>query len=482
MYPKNEGILDQGYWEGQPDQKCTSRGSRALQWALDIIRPSFLTRRGGRQKELMKTSWLDGLRGFAAFLVYWHHHTLWAHEGSELILESGFGFNNQHYFASFHFIRNFFTGGHFAVAIFFVISGYVLSAKPLTLIYAGEWTKLNDNLASAVFRRWLRLYIPIICTTFVFVTLHHTFGFWTLSVKRESNYRDGVWMWYAELKNFTFLFNAGGEPWFTYNPHLWTIPHELKGSIIVYTTALALSRCSKPARLWCQTGLIFYFLYIVDGWPCALFAMGQLLSELDLLAEKKELPRFFYSLEAYKDLIFYNLFFIGMYLGGVPSHNNEIKDLRASPGWYALSFLQPQAVFNYKAFYLFWAAAFVVPAVPRIHWLKSFFETRFCQYLGRISFALYLVHGPVLWVLGDRLYVAVGWVREAHKEGIPGWVDLMPLPKWGPFGLEVAFLLPHLVLLPFTLWMAECVAKLFDDPAVRFGRWLYRRTLAPVVR
>jgi hypothetical protein len=80
------------------------------------------------------------------------------------------------------------------------------------------------------------------------------------------------------------------------------------------------------------------------------------------------------------------------------------------------------------------------------------------------------------------LYVAVGWVREAHKEGIPGWVDLMPLPKWGPFGLEVAFLLPHLVLLPFTLWMAECVAKLFDEPAVRFGRWLYRRTLTPVVR
>ena len=46
-----------------------------------------------------------------------------------------------------------------------------------------------------------------------------------------------------------------------------------------------------------------------------------------------------------------------MYLGGVPSHSNELKDLRETTGWYWLSFLKPQAVFNYKAFYLFWGGA-----------------------------------------------------------------------------------------------------------------------------
>ena len=291
IFPKNEGILEQGYWEGvQPDARYVSKTSRAAQWVFDIVRPSFFSRRAGKHKELMKTSWLDGLRGFAAFLVYWHHHQLWAHQDSAKILESGFGFDKKYYFASFHFARTFFTGGHFAVAIFFVISGYVLSAKPLQLIYAGEWTKLNDNLASAVFRRWPRLYIPIICTTFLFLTLHHTFGFWTASVNWESSYKDGIWMWYAEFKNFSYVFNAGGEPWFTYNPHLWTIPHELKGSVIVYTTVLALSRCTKHARLWCLVTLIFYFLYIVDGWNCALFTAGILLCELDFLAERSELP------------------------------------------------------------------------------------------------------------------------------------------------------------------------------------------------
>jgi hypothetical protein len=72
-------------------------------------------------------------------------------------------------------------------------------------------------------------------------------------------------MWYAEFKNFSYVFNASGEPWFTYNPYLWIIPHELKGSVIVYTTLLALSRCSKHGRLWCLVGLVFYFIYIIDG-------------------------------------------------------------------------------------------------------------------------------------------------------------------------------------------------------------------------
>jgi peptidoglycan/LPS O-acetylase OafA/YrhL len=482
MNPKNGGILDQVYWEGvQPESKC-SPPARAALWALDIVQPSFLRKHGGRSKELGKTSYLDGLRGFAAFIVYWHHHQLWAHEGDQKFLENAFGYNKQYYFACFHGIRTFFTGGHFAVAIFFVISGYVLSAKPLALIYASEYTKLNDNLASALFRRWIRLYLPIICTTFFYFTWRHTFGLWIMGIQWESTYRDEVWKWYAEFKNFSYVFNTGGEPWFSYNTHVWTIPLEYKGSLIVFTSLLAFSRSSRTARLLCQVGLIFFFLYIADGWPCALFVSGMLLCDLDLLAERDELPRVFRVLEGYKEFIFYNLFFLGIYLGGVPSHNNDEKEFRKSPGWYLLSFLKPQAVFNYKAFYLFWAATFVIPSIPRIHWLKAFFETRFNQYLGRISYALYLVHGPILLIIGDRIYVSVGWVREIHELGIPQWINILPLPKFGPFGMEFSFLLPQLILVPFTFWIAEIVTKLVDEPTVKFARWAYGITLVPSPR
>ena len=209
----------------------------------------------------------------------------------------------------------------------------------------------------------------------------------------------------------------------------------------------------------------------------SLFVSGVLLCELDLLARDSNLPRFLSRMEPYKTAIFYSLLMLSAYLSGVPSHTLDVKTLELSPGWYYLSFLKPQAVFDYKWFYLFWAAIFLVSSVPRIWWLKSFFETRFNQYLGRISFALYLIHGPILWTIGDRLYLAVGWYREVHTTHLPMWINIFPLSQRGPLGLELSFLAPHLIILPITLWSAELITKLVDEQSVRFAQWVYRRTL-----
>src|SRR6202000_426710 len=186
------------------------------------------------------------------------------------------------------------------------------------------------------------------------------------------------------------------------------------------------SRCTRNARLWCEVGLIFYFMYIVDGWFCALFVAGMLLCDLDLLAQSDDLPTVFATLAGSKTIAFYAMFIVSIYLGGVPSYSSDINVLKESPGWAHLSYLKPQAVFDYKWFYLFWAATSLVASIQRISWLKSFFETRFNQYLGRVSFAFYLVHGPLLWSLGDRVYAAVGWSKESHATIIPKWINLLP--------------------------------------------------------
>lgn len=287
---------------------------------------------------------------------------------------------------------------------------------------------------------------------------------------------------YIEFKNFSFVFRQGGEAWFTYNFPTWSIPVEFRGSIIVYTSLLALAKSTRDVRLWSQVGMIVYFLYIVDGWYGALFVAGMLLCELDILSRNNELPHFMTRLKPRKTPIFYGLFFVSFWLSGVPSHVRDITFIREVPGWYYLSFFVPQAVFDQKWFYLFWAAVCFIACAPRIWWLKAFFETSFNQYLGRISFALYLVHGPVLWVLGDRLYAAGGWYREIHEEMIPGWVNVVPLSEAGPLGLEPRFLVPHLILLPVTFWLSEIVMKLCDEPINNFSRWMYGKGLAPAIQ
>ncbi|KAL2022905.1 hypothetical protein VTK56DRAFT_4436 [Thermocarpiscus australiensis] len=430
-------------------------------------------------RQLRPTAYLDGLRGFAALLVYIHHHQLWAHGlRMAVIFENAFGWQGEFHFATFYGIRNFFTGGHMAVAVFYIISGYVLAVKPLSLIHAGEHLKLSDNLASAFFRRWFRLYIPLMVTTLVFVTSWHVFGYWNFACEPKSTFGEELWNWYLEFKNFSFLFKEGWI-WVSYNTHLWSIPMEMRGSIIIFTACLALSRATTKARLLCQLALIIYFMYIVDGFYGAFFISGMLQCELDLLARRDGyFPRFLRRLEPYKTFIYYHLFFISMWVAGVPSSTAKVEDLRENPGWYWLSFLKPQAVYDYKWFYLFFAGNMLVACIPRMGWLKRFFESRFCQFLGRISFALYLVHGPLLNAVGDRLYYAVGWTRqpeEGKTDPLAPWANLFPLPKTGPMGLEIAFLVPHIIMLPLTLWVADIVTRTVDEPAVKFSAWLYKR-------
>jgi peptidoglycan/LPS O-acetylase OafA/YrhL len=478
MPPGQERILENGLGDTKSVLKVSLR-ARTTKWVINTIRPSFLTRRP--RKQLAPTAYLDGLRGFAAFLVYWQHHQVWARVAisSNNIFENAYGYDNQYYFACLPGIRIFFTGGHVAVAVFFVISGHVLSSKPLLYVYSRDYGKLGENVASALFRRWLRLHIPALCVTFLYMTTWHVFGIWTAYPDHQSTYFEEMRHWYTEFKNFSFVFRTGGDPWFTYNFHLWSIPVEFRGSVVVYTTHLALSKFKRNMRLFCEMGLIFYFLYMVDGWFCAMFVAGLFLCDLDLLARKDDLPDFlsFPKLEPYKALFWCALFVSGIYLSGVPASRADLEIIKASPGWYYLSFLKSPSIIDPKWFYLFWAATFIVASIPHIHWLKRFFETPFCQYLGTISFALYLVHGPILWTLSDRLYAATGWTRDFRNDGLGDWANIFPMSKAGPLGLEPSFLVPHLIILPVTFWLAEIVTRLFDEPSVRFSHWTYRRSL-----
>ncbi|KAI1001979.1 hypothetical protein K3495_g6225 [Podosphaera aphanis] len=459
------------------------RAVQVARWFWELVRPALLT--PGHRRKLGPTAYLDGLRGWAAFMVYWQHHQVWARVGfpAEQIFESSWGTNGHYYFSTFPFVRSLFTGGHCAVAVFFVISGRVLTAKPMSLLHAGDYVALGDSLSSALFRRWLRLYIPCICTTLLYMTSWHLFDIWTAYPEHQSNWIDELWNWYIEFKGFSFVFRSTGPtapPWFTYNFHMWSIPVEFRGSILVYTSLFAFTKCTRDARILLMIVLMFYFLYLVDSAHYAMFIFGMLLSDIDLQERAEDLPRVFYKIRnclgQYINAFWIVLFGLGMYLSGVPTVYKDLTSLSQLPGWYYLSFLSPNDVLDYKWYYLFWAAALLVVTIHRLAWLRAFFETRFCQYLGRISFALYLVHGPVLWTLSDRAYLAVGWTREENIKPLKHWINLYPLSRVGPLGMEINFLVPHLLILPVTLWLAEIATKLFDEPSVKIAQWIYRKS------
>ncbi|ORY82458.1 acyltransferase family-domain-containing protein [Protomyces lactucae-debilis] len=431
---------------------------------------------------LRDTAYLDGLRGVAAFLVYIVHHESWAHPVWLPVMEMGYGYDGHRYFACLPVVRILFMGGHFAVSIFFVISGFVLSRSPLKMIHDGDRAAdLAKVLSSAMFRRAIRLYTPVVATTFIFMTIWHIgTGVWTAYPPHQANYAAEVVAWVREFSNFSFVFRHRGIAWLTYNLHTWSIPVEYKGSMVVYVSLLALSRSSIQSRVSVVAGLIIYFMYVVDGWFISCFLAGLLLAEFELLQRSGQLPKWAWLnfLRTYQYLLLRLALFAGLWLGSQPGGAPDIDYLKRSPGWYYLAFFIPTACSEFKWFWFTVAAVLTVTAVIHTPWLRRLFEAPIAQYLGRISFSLYLVHGPILWLLADRLYTATGRTREGQNQGILAWKDTFPLSGAGPLGLEFNFLACHLIILPITLYASELATRLIDEPSVRFAQYLYRKTLA----
>jgi peptidoglycan/LPS O-acetylase OafA/YrhL len=411
-----------------------------------------------QESRSLSTAYLDGLRGIATLLVYWHHHILWFHADSRLILEAGFGFESQHHFATLPGVRTFFTGAHFAVATFFVISGYTMSLRALAAIHEQNQARLADSLASSISRRWLRLYLPLASTSLAFVGTCYLFDLQARGVTRQQNWLSELWKWNVEFWRFSFVFDESGLPWFSYNDQLWTIPVEFKASCVVYATLLAVSRASAGMRVALLTGLIVYFLFLVDGWYVAMSLSGSLLCDFNLQVAQNTSLRAVVKVNAGMRAIRYPLLLMAIYLAGVPHY----IDLAEHPGWYYLSLLKPHTMQDPKWFFLFWAGTLLVALVPHFSWLKLFLEGWCCQYLGRVSYAVYLVHGPVLWTLGNWVYRHVEIVGRQS----------------GVLGMNVDMLVSHLVLFPCTIGIAEVARRLVDDPSVRFSRYLYRKVTA----
>lgn len=207
--------------------------------------PSFVQRkirgRTAHQQTQHPTAFLDGMRGVAAFIVMICHNT---YNHYDIFYGYGAGGNGQNLeLYKLPFIRVVYQGATM-VAVFFVISGYALSYKPVKLMRSKNWQTLSQSLGSSIFRRAMRLFLPCIVSTF-FVSIIIWAGFYNMGAeyaRSNGQYNPGhnvnepkfdtfsEQMLYWVQETFTKLIN----PW-SFVPkdfipvidgHLWTIPIE----------------------------------------------------------------------------------------------------------------------------------------------------------------------------------------------------------------------------------------------------------------
>ncbi|KAK5058590.1 hypothetical protein LTR84_010853 [Exophiala bonariae] len=408
---------------------------------LWTLLPRYLHPEGRKEyskAKLHPTAYLDAVRGYAAVIVFFYHGwketTLWVFR--------------------LPFIRTFILGGPGMVAVFFVISGYVLSYRMLKLIRNQESALLLDAFSSSMFRRWLRLYGSTSVATFIAACCVSLGWFIPLPDLAQPTFLAQMWNWLLSTIAFSNPFaNIDGwmHPGVFFTPYLgqmWTIPIEYRGSIILFCFAISAAKLSVRSRmlyLWVVV-LLCYF------WRCVYipeFLLGMFIAELSFLRHPERLGRPTLPMEENEKLSSRHsklwqlskaiatpigssiALVIGILLLGQPDPPN-LGAAGPFPFQYLVHFIPP---WFGDAAYTFWlsiGAFLVILALDSCTILQQPFTWGFSQYIGDLSFGIYAIH--VLWIDVLYLKVLVPWqaiyLGDSYPAYIPGILVLSICMMW----------------------------------------------------
>ncbi|KAL9025319.1 MAG: hypothetical protein Q9196_005833 [Gyalolechia fulgens] len=407
--------------------------------------------------QIHATSWLDGLRGTAALIVFFHHSSQVWLPG----LRPGWGSNPDAYHVmQLPILRIGFSGGAM-VAIFFVISGYVLSTKPLRLAREGRHEELLQSLAGSVFRRGPRLFIPCIVSTFVTAMLAMMEVFVDEGVARQYPRAETLWgqlgSWVGETLWFVNPFADGTG----FEENLWTIPTEFQGSLLIFLCVLGLSRTRSNVRLGWLLCFVVYWLWF-GYWATVLFVGGMILADLnhgrrDKCDDLSWTP--VVQGKSWKRRWVCGLLTItALFLLSMPEYDEAVTE---SFGYSTLATtLTPPSWQNHWGPGRWWPCLSSIMLVAIIDQAGSDsifqrqFTRRFPQYLGRISFSLYLCHGVTIYTVGIRI--------ANFFFGVFG--DDTNL-RYG-----TSLTMSALVVMPLLFWMSDVFTVVVDCGAVTLSR------------
>jgi len=300
---------------------------------------------------------LDGIRGWASIIVLLAHITVGLFA----------------YTIPLYGKLKILSDGSFAVILFFVLSGTVLSFSHL---------KSREKVLESVLGRYFRLLIPIAISTFIAFILLKNNLFLNAAVGDaidKVNPSLGNKQRFGNLFSvppefFTFIKFTFFDVFFyykapkSYNPPLWTMSHELIGSYLLYFYIYFFHTLKKT---YIRASLITVIILLIKN-TAGCFMLGYLAARIfnEFLWVKK------YAIVRWISLSIFMVTF------------------------YVICFAKPTSslIVSLLAFLMIISIGFSAN-------LKKFFELNISQFLGKISFNLYLIHVPIMCSITSYFYL-----------------------------------------------------------------------------
>ncbi|KAJ5156798.1 hypothetical protein N7492_009601 [Penicillium capsulatum] len=459
---------------------------------------------------MQRALWLDGLRGIAAAGVTFVH--AWNYDDHSPVF--GFLFRSywsdppedNHYFIQLPPFRLLFDGSAM-VALFMVISGFaisisILKARNGDLTGSGNFLR---RVASASTRRLFRIYFPVMMVAIISHILffcnayqswapewHHLWGLKPLTAPwLHIKYLSWYLLHLLDVFNHGIdinTFNHTGKK-MVLNNQFWTIPIEYRGSCIVYLL-LATTVFWRPQPRRATFVLVAAYWFWVGQWDIFAFVAGLWICEGHVVPEKIESdgeialpcdspppkPQRRIS-SAWKKAIKWKhlprvrtaiCFLVGMYFLCMPDDEPlgaEYQFLRAyfhSPNWHEKEME--------RRCWISLGAVLMVYSIRHSRYLQAPLNTRPVQYLGRISFPLYLIH-MVIYLILQRPLKHVFWFLVRH-EWYPGKVEASKDKLPFAVAWSGSLVVMALIMLPLSDVWERVVDRRCLEAGKKFERWV----------
>lgn len=380
---------------------------------------------------MQKISSLESLRGVAALIVVFTHFafaffpsmvygqtTSMIHSNYEvMIMQSPLGI---------------FISGRFAVACFFVLSGFVLSYS--------FFKRGGADLVASVLRRYFRL-LPVVLASILLAYFLLKVGFFYNQSASQITGSDWLSLFWLDSE-ITFsdalwhgligVFSTASTPQ-SLNPVLWTIYYELIGSVLVYAL---LSLFGKDSRRW----YVYIVLIIVLSNTYFLgFIVGMMLCDV-FINKPSIISKLSNAKKGYK----FALLILGIYLASYPAYITSFNDLGLI---HAPLRLFTDTFLTHNVLYVTASSIIVVLLVSGSR-MSRLFERRPFVYLGGISYSLYATHFLVLGTFASWLFVK--------------------LTTFLPY--NYAALVTFVGFVIVTIIIATLFKKYIDDPSIKLSK------------
>lgn len=379
-----------------------------------------------------KIRYLDSLRGLAALAVVFCHFAAAFYPALTDAASKTYslGFEPLVYSTPLYL---FFSGG-FAVDVFFVLSGYVLTYK---FFASGD----QSLLTSSAIRRYFRLLAPILfsllCTFAVLVVFLHSID--TLSNITGINELKTYFAQPPDLveilrQAFWGSFFDGGVD---YNHVLWTMGIEFLGSLLVFSMASLFGKARHRWVFYLGAGLFLFNTFYLG------FILGMVLADA---YNGKSREKFAIR----NSLILLMLLCTGLFIGSYRDHSlfgKPFMDLIFVACSHSYMFIN-----SFGAF-------LILLVLLNSRQLQAALSNRYLSLLGKVSFSMYLMH---MLVFGSFSVVLFG----------------MLLNNFGlPYFTSLAITFPLSLLAVFGVSYLTC--RYVDANGIRLSKWISDTYFAP---